>query len=376
MKAKFYASSNPAALAATNPHITVEAEYGDVVVPGSRLTMAHHGPRAGSKCPASYTAADVYDVGDDCAAWLRSVVVGLSHFDLDTLGGCCAVIDAAAYGYKPGSGAFWALAEWVDLNGPHRLDEGRGVAARAALRDLSPKNAAYMDQVLDGEYHATGQYPVDYGMTVEVDAAIAAIHAFWAWSAANRGPRIGADVVDLTDHVLAARQVVCDLFPYTSPSDFPEDDPQAAAAEAQWERRAELLAAGREFMAAEAQLRASSFVRQRGSVVLRRAPAFVNHLYPASPGAAVIAFNETTGAVTVSFADGAASPVSAVEVVQSLWGPLAGGHRGIAGSPRGQAMTFADAEKAFELVAGPEGCDYHGKWAEAECPDCRRTWEW
>ena len=351
MRAKFLASSDPAALAATNPHITIEAEYGDAVVKGSALTMAHHGPRAGGKCPAAYSPAEVsrsfigavYDEhGDEYQVDNTphdGPVVGLSHFDLDTLGGCLAVLGAAPGpnpGFKPGSASFWRLAEHVDVNGPHRVSESP---------DATPEN-------------------------------LAVLHAFWAWSAKNRGPRVGPEVVDMTGHVLAAGEVLRDLFPATSPTDFPEDDPQAVAAEEQWARRAALLAAGREFMAAEAQLRASSFVRQRGSVVLRRAPAFVNHLYPASPGAAVIAFNETTGAVTVSFADGAASPVSAVEVVQSLWGPLAGGHRGIAGSPRGQAMTFADAEKAFELVAGPEGCDYHGKWAEAECPDCRRTWEW
>jgi len=319
-------SSKPETLAAANPHVTVEAEYGDVCVPGSLLTMAHHGPRAGGKCPAAYTAADVrqafvaevhaYDGTDAMIAVDNTpseLVVGVSHVDLDTLGGVLAAAEAAGWLQKPTgpvAAAFWALAEWVDLNGPHRIEAGRPAARRAASMAGPDRGDAPVERV--------------------VDEAFDAIRAFWAWSQANRGPRFGAELTDVTDWVRAASTMFDDLFSTN--------------------RRYALLEAGRAFAKAEAALRERSLVERRGAIVLRSAPTFINHLYDDAPGAAVVGFNETTGAVTVSFADGAASPISAIELVQALWGPLAGGHHGIAGSPRVDRLTLDDARVAFEAV--------------------------
>lgn len=316
-KVVFLASADPAALAATAPAVTVEAEFGDAVVEGSVLTMAHHGPRAGGKCPGAYTsddvskalsAADAFHAGEslrgDYELQLRApLIVGLSHFDLDTIGGCMAVLEVFGECFKGGrsplGAAFWRLAEHVDVNGPHRLTEAPDA-----------ENAE----------------------------AVECLRAFWAWGSANRGPRVTNEVVDLTTHVKAAAEVVMTLLAGHTPYDSPDNH-----------RRTALLTAGREFAAAEETLRAASFRAEEQGVALRSAPGFTNHLYSAHPRAAVVAFNETTQAVTVSFADGGVSE-SAVAVVQALWGSLAGGHRGIAGSPRGQAMTFEDAETAFRAV--------------------------
>lgn len=53
--------------------------------------------------------------------------------------------------------------------------------------------------------------------------------------------------------------------------------------------------------------------------------------------------------ITVSMADGG-KKVSAKELVQELWGDEAGGHPGIAGSPRGQEMTEEDMEQLVKIV--------------------------
>jgi hypothetical protein len=53
---------------------------------------------------------------------------------------------------------------------------------------------------------------------------------------------------------------------------------------------------------------------------------------------AIVAWNPEAGTVTVSL-ESSVSGVSCRDIVQALWGPLAGGHAGIAGSPRGMAMT-------------------------------------
>ena len=346
---KFLASADPTALAAVAPTVTVEAEYGDVCVPGAALTMAHHGPRAGQQCPGTYTAAQV------CAALVGhrgGIVVGLSHFDLDTLGGCMAVLDSqwgnTRHEGDLDAGAFWALAEWVDLRGAHRME-----GARALLGD-------------------------------RYDLAARRVRAFWAWSNANRGPMVrGSDLVDLTDHVRAAALVVDHLL--TDWAAAYEADYEAGYGEETAHLAAhvgELLAAGDAADAAQAELRRSSLVEAStsGRVLLRFAEQFVNHLYPEVDGGAVVGFNPKTGAVTVSFADGAESPYSAVEIVQGLWGPLAGGHRGIAGSPRGTAMTMEGARSAFHMVRNamgeaydlrdPAGCPDHHSHADAACAAC------
>lgn len=270
---KFIISNNPDNLAAAlegSRSATVEAEYGDVVVEGSVLTMAHHGPRAGQPAPCSYA--------NGCAP--EAEVVGLSHFDLDTLGGCAAIL-----GVKPENAAFWVAAEFVDLNGPHKLGE----------IDITPETSR-------------------------------ALYAFWAWSQGYRvfPPRDGS-VSDVTDQVLSAIEAIERIL---------ADDE-------------ELLAAGDEFRAKEDDLNKSSLLEVRGSVIVRSADGFTNHLYTTPDGTvaqAVVALNTKFKSVTVSFAD-TPEGISACEIVQSVWGELAGGHAGIAGSPRGEEMTADDLEK-------------------------------
>jgi hypothetical protein len=277
---KFIVSNNAAALTSTlaafGRTATVEAEFGDLCVPGSIVTLAHHGSRAGNPAPC---AAPNGVGGDGIEA------VGLSHLDLDALGGCLALL-----GRKPEADSFWELAEFVDVRGPHRLGE-----AGASEENL------------------------------------ARLHAFWAWSADHRvfPPRDGS-ALDITEAVEAAAAALATI--------LGGDE--------------NLLAAGVAFKEAGEALNAASLVEIVGGVLLRQHEGFVNHLYAAPDGVAykaVVGFNPATGAVTVSFAD--TPPAGgAVGVVQGLWGPLAGGHAGIAGSPRGEHLTLDDARRAVDAV--------------------------
>lgn len=274
---KFLLSNNPQNLAAERPDVTVEAEYGAVTVEGAVLTMAHHGANAGNPAPCAYP--------NGCAGE-NVEVVGLSHLDLDSIGGCMAVL-----GCKPPAPGFWRIAEFVDLSGPHRLGE-----ANAAPEDVER------------------------------------LRAVWAWSESHRTfpPRDGS-VADVTEAVLAFASAVAKVL---------EGDP-------------EMLRAGREFAERGKALNSATFREVRGSVCLRRTPGgFVNHLYDTPKGdvcKAVVSYNDQTGAVTVSFAD-TPSGEGARGIVQGLWGPLAGGHAGIAGSPRDQRMSWEDALAAAEAV--------------------------
>lgn len=278
---KIFISNNPqnlaAELAAFSSTVTVEAEYGDFVVEGSILTLAHHGSRSGN--PAPCLASNGVAGGQEVEA------IGLSHLDLDSLGGLMAVL-----GVKPEFSGFWILADFVDINGPHKLSQ-------------------------------SGAEPQD----------VARLYAFWAWSQAHRlSPERDGSVTDVTEAVLEAVEVIQRIC---------ADDP-------------DLLAQGEAFRLAEEALNKRSFVQLEGGVVVRVADAFTNHLYLSPEGEvakAVVAFNTTTGGITISLADPIVG-VSAKDVVQALWGPAAGGHAGIAGSPRGQRMTLADLQAAFAAV--------------------------
>ena len=277
-------SSNPKSLAsaiAGKSSATVEAEYGSVCVEGSVLTLAHHGPRAGNPAPclASYEGlALVVTKGIE--------VVGVSHVDLDTLGGIMAI-----EGIKPDAPSFWALAAFVDVNGPHKL----------------------------GESGAS-------------DEDIESLYAFWAWSQNHRvfPPRDGS-VLDVTSQVQEACQAIQGIL---------------AGDET-------LLAAGQAFKAQEDALNEASFRKVMGTIALRNANGFCNHLYVTPEGEAtqvVVAYNKKLRSITVSFASPRPQD-NACSFVQGLWGPLAGGHAGIAGSPRGRKMTMRDARVAAEQLA-------------------------
>jgi hypothetical protein len=77
------------------------------------------------------------------------------------------------------------------------------------------------------------------------------------------------------------------------------------------------------------------------TVLLRKSGSFVNNLYMHDRKLypAVVGYNTNTKAITISF-ESSIPDVSAVEIVQFLWGTDAGGHTNIAGSPRGKEMSL------------------------------------
>lgn len=282
---KILISSSPtnleAALAAFPSTGTVEAEFGDVLVRGSAVTLAHHGSRSGNPAPCLRANA---------VAYLDAI--GLSHFDLDAVGGTLALM-----GLKPEAPSFWELAAFIDINGAHKL------------------GAAGADQV-------------------DIDR----LYAWWAWSERNRvfAPRDGS-VADVTEQVLTARAVLESILTGD------EDGNESA-----------LIADGRKLLADTEALNKSSFVElHEGSVVVRASDRFCNHLYvdpiDGNVAAACVAFNTAQGSITVSLAEPNAD-VSCRKLVQALWGQEAGGHDGIAGSPRGKRMSLLALEHAVRAI--------------------------
>jgi len=294
---KVYISNNPQTLAEINLTHTVEAEYGSIVVEGLYLTLAHHtneykhneppcvgdnfnpcylNTTTGIECDNEIRASRCIDPHQACLKdnWL----IGISHFDLDTLGGILRILGLkSTY-----NNSFWELAGAIDVKGIHKMED-----------ILSLPEIGMIKNQLD---------------------------AFWAWSESNRlfAPRDGS-VLDCTDFITNAIDVLNNrIFSYDT----------------------ELLQQGREWAAAKEQLDTESFVGEHEGVILRKSEQFVNHLYRTAK--AVVSYNTKTKAITLSLAD----PIEGVncsELAKELWGELAGGHAGIAGSPRGQEMTETDA---------------------------------
>jgi len=265
--AQIVVSASPVALSAAlegKRSVTVEAEYGDVVVEGSLLTLAHHGSRSGNPVPCTRENALVEGVE----------VVGLSHVDLDALGGVLSVC-----GRKPGPAGFWALAAHVDVNGSHKAQDHEAWAA----------------------HHLE-------------------LQAYHAWSSTRRVqvPREGVlDVTEIADEGCKVLEAI-----------FGGD--------------AVLLAQGETWASGTRDAEAAAWIED--IVVLDRAVrvfaglVFGSAWYRMKSGQvadAVVWYNTRTGEINLSFEAGDNSPVSAVEVMQTLFGPLAGGRRGIAGGPRG-----------------------------------------
>lgn len=318
---KVIISNDPAALEAAlakySATATVEAEYGDTVVTGSALTLAHHGSRSARPCPCSL--CNFPDFGIEA--------VGISHVDLDTLGGLLAIM-----GERPALymwvNQFWDTAAQVDIQGAHKLPQ------------------------------------IGFG-DVASDMVEESLNAWWAFSESPAGrvfaPRDGSAVeVDLSEHIRVLKTLLVPV--------IIEDDDDVYKEDVDWDTpaRLQLVEAGRQWAASKDQLDQDSLVRDLGSVLLRTSGQFCNHLYRSAK--AVVAFNETQGSVTVSLADPIPG-VSCRELVQALWGSEAGGHDGIAGSPRGLVMTMADAEAlaraTLEAIEPSHGCPW-GPFISAE----------
>ncbi len=231
-------------------------------------------------------------------------VILVSHLDLDTIGGCLRAMGVADM-FRPEFDAFWALAEAVDVAGRHRLPE-------------------------------LGGAPLD------VDRLLA--FAAYTTTVIAARPRPPAhEIADVTEVVVAAGAFLRKILPDA-------EEARALARREDAEQRA---------------LDAASFVRQNGPVVVRHVPRrglFVNHLYGA--GKVVASWSAESGALTLSAAEPGVLDCRAV--VQGLWGPQAGGHEGIAGSPRGVVYGVEDLDR---LVAAALAALAVFEEARTECAE-------
>ena len=292
---KIFCSNNAKNLAAKLAEFklfaTVEAEYGDEVVAGSTegLTLAHHGPRAGNPnpCLANFSGR------------LQAIeAIGLSHIDLDTLGGVATLM-----GKKPGPDSFWQLAAHIDSNGPHR-------AADFPLWDDHADNVP-----LKAQYYA---------------------YCAWAREKENQyWPPKDGSVEDVTDRIEKAIAVLSEIF--TTRDHFGDKRDDGLVVSSPW------VQCGREFEKKLAEDEARCLI-EAGRVRVFAGDVFTAAFYRNADGTvadATVSYGTKSGAITLAFEDGGKKH-NATEIMQMLFGPEAGGHAGIAGSPRGKRMDFGD----------------------------------
>jgi len=308
-------SSNPDNLTGVTPSHTVEAEYGETLVNGSETTLAHHGPRSKNPCPC--LGGNLQRLPDFHTGILVDLVIGISHFDLDTLGGVMRCLGVK--NYEAGDeNLFWQVAAEVDVKGVHKLEEIRDGLWRDAMTPYEMGTEDFNSE--------------DYFFNCWWDDAVESLNAFWAWSESHRlfPPRDGS-VLDCTAFFTEAIRVVGLLI---------EGDDNCKETH-------DMYRTGKAWAKAKNILDSKSFVSESKGVILRSANQFTNHLYRSAR--AVVSFNSKFESVTLSLADPIPG-VSCCDIAQKLWGLEAGGHPEIAGSPRGQVMTMGDAMAAADVV--------------------------
>lgn len=148
------------------------------------------------------------------------------------------------------------------------------------------------------------------------------LNAWFAWSSVNKlyAPKDGS-AIDCTSEVVRAS--------YTLNKIIKGDD--------------KLLENGRNWAKGQAELDDKTFFARVGDVVVRKSEEFVNHLYRGCKGC--VALRYRTNSITISL-DDAIDGVDCSEIAKSLWGEKAGGHKGIADSPRDYTATEDDLMRA------------------------------
>ena len=255
------------------PEASVEAEYGDKVIEGDRITLAHH-TAAYAHCPAPCNDAKAQRLKNEDAQ------IVCSHVDLDTLGGCLALM-----GHKPEDEAFWQAAEYIDCHGLHHM----------------------------------------YKFTEDIQKKL---NAWYAWAQVEI-PRSYEDVANITDEIKRAEVILGQIL---------NGDEALIQQGVHWHREV-TDRVEQKLIYEDSKLRIFRTEDRTFCAAQYYSPKYQ------TVAEATLTYNTAQGSITLAFEDGGRRH-SARDIVQELWGELAGGHSGIAGSPRGVYMD----ENAFKQI--------------------------
>lgn len=193
----------------------------------------------------------------------------------------------ALMGLKPVDADFWAGAEFTDLNGPHH----------------------------------SHKLPADVRRK---------LNAYYAYNNDNRQPRV-TEVTDVTDQMITLAGVILRI--------TMGDEPLLFRGE-QW------------ILETEAAVEAALVFENRKVRAFITSGVFCSSAYYSKNldviASYTVALNTKFNSITVSCCDGS---INCREFVQQIWGNDAGGHAGIAGSPRGRDMTREEFDYVVSLLS-------------------------
>jgi hypothetical protein len=287
---KIIISSNPKSLkdelSKYQHTATVEAEYGDITILGSVITLAHHGKHSNNLCPCLYMI-------DHPNVKFNLDAIGISHFDLDTLGGILYLLQINIMSSK-----FWRLAADIDIKGIHNVDTGE------------------LTELFD---------------------------AFYAFSSVNRiyPPRDGS-IQEIDIEV----EKYIEFFQLLNDCEISERNS---------DKHNQILENGQKWRKELETLKSESFLRStRNSktgigMILRSSPKFVNNLYD-DLHQIIVGYNPATKRITLSKAD-ESIPLDCDKIMKNYFGDEAGGHSGIAGTPRDKEVYLEHAEMLYDKIS-------------------------
>jgi len=192
----------------------------------------------------------------------------------------------ALYGLKPEDNEFWKAVGFIDVNGPHHIHE---------LEDIMQ----------------------------------ARLSAYNAYANSIERPKYNSPC-DVTNEICAAGKVIGYII---------AGDEELLRKGKEWRETSEITVEAklvneneniRAFITDGVFCSAAYYSKKQGAII---------------PAAVVL--NKRYNSVTVSFEDGGAK-FDASKIVKKLWGEMAGGHAGIAGSPRGWGLSDKEALEEFE----------------------------
>jgi len=308
---KVIISNSFVTMAENVPTHTVEAEYGDNCVYGTKLTLAHHGSRSESPCPC---------LGDNIKDQAEDIIIGISHIDMDTLGGIYRILGLKSPDLQPNDveTMFWNMVAKIDILGYHKLDE---------IREQMWLELEYPDTIGS----ALEFFNERWGYLLEI------LHGMYAWFGKNEItiPEDGS-IHDCTFHINEG----CRVLDVLGLGDLKNDE---------FKR---LNQDGIAWKKDQDDLNAKTLVEDiPGIIAFRVSDKFVNHMYispTGTPYLGVVGFDNQVGSITISLMD----PIEGVDccqIMQQFYGPHAGGHKGIAGSPRNLKVTQDEGFKMFKI---------------------------
>lgn len=326
---------------------TVEFAFGDRVY--GDPAYDHHGSRSDHPSPCNDPSIQPVDHG----------TFAVNHIDADCLGGLMALM-----GRKPDDPEFWAGVEYIDNNGPQHITE-------MPVEFQDRMNAFYAWNYRDGQEHpqeVLNGRSATVDITPKVERAADAFEAILGERTIYRteeaylqslGGKSGDHEVMFEDGTTMKIS--------GGPDRYYDTDGRGAAESLHTQmishggilsEAERLVEEGRRWHADVEKATQSKLIYETDNIRVFSTDSVNCSSAYYSPTQdkvipATLVYNERFNSVTLAFYDGGrdhGGQYSAQEIMQSMYGELAGGHDGIAGSPRGQKMGYDDLVRAADIM--------------------------